>query len=117
MPESLKILGRRIEPMVDTNGDSVFGVRTKVKRMIAVTPPGRGGAEEYQVLTDLDPDALLELSFPGDVKRWVSASQLRDELPANATRGEGGVLELPPTFGDSAGGVKSVAELLIEFPA
>jgi tetratricopeptide (TPR) repeat protein len=117
MPESLRIPGRRIDPPVRANAAGPFGVTTTVKCLIAVEPPVRGAENEYQTLAGLDPGGLMELEFPGGVRRWVSVAQLQDELRPSGTRGEGGVLELPPNFGASAGGVKSVAELLIEFPA
>jgi hypothetical protein len=78
-----------------------LGVTTTVKCLIAVGPPVRGAPDEYQILVDLDPGGLIELEFSGGVRRWVSVAQLQDELRASGTHGEGGVLELPPTFGAS----------------
>src|SRR5512147_2990743 len=51
----------------------------------------------YQYISDLKDDDIVELIFEDDIRRWVTVSELQKDYKYSLSRGEAdGVIELPP---------------------
>ena len=106
---TIKVLGNRNESLKQVSfGKELEGFEVSD----AIQFSTDRSASAYQVIDKLKEDDLIELTFEGDIRRWVTVEELERDYKNQLSRGsEQGVLEIPallPT-GDTSRGATALA--------
>lgn len=106
----LRVFGQK-DQQLEQIGEREAGVlrEVKVKQAVRLESKRAAGVEEI-VLKGLKENDVLELTFDGDIRRWMTVAEIKEEFGITATRGgDPHELELPQRLpiGDTTRGVTS----------